>query len=99
MTAIEKKEVDKPAIDHRVLYHKKGYIRLEVPSLRKLSWYFLFMNSKKSIPFSLPESIRDYHINPLKGSIVITYDPDGIDILKYIKTMTSDPVVRNILKG
>ena len=64
-----------------------------------ISCMALFMNSKKSIPFSLPEGIRDYHINPLKGSIVITYDPDGIDILKYIKTMTSDPVVRNILKG
>jgi len=91
--------MEKSAIEYKILYHKKGYIRLEVPSLRKLSWSFLFVNFKKTIPFPMPSGIKDFHVNPLKGSIIITYEPDGINIIKYIKTMTCNPEVKRIING
>jgi hypothetical protein len=31
---------------YKVLFHIKGYIRLEVPLLRKLSWSYLYDNLK-----------------------------------------------------
>jgi hypothetical protein len=91
--------MEKSPIDYKILYHEKGYIRLEVPFIRKLSWSFLFMNVKKAVSFPVPAGIKDFHINPLKGSIVITYEPGGIDIIKYIKAMTRDPEVRRIMGG
>lgn len=84
---------------YKILYHKDGYIRLEVPILRKLAWSFFFTSFKKTLPFSLPPAIKDFHVNPLKGNIVITYEPEGIDILDYIQKMTSDSQVKNIMKG
>ncbi len=91
--------MEKSAIDFKILYHEKGYIRLEVPSLKNLSWSFLFMNFKKTPAFPMPSGIKDFHVNPLKGSIVITYEPEGIDIIKYIKTVSSDPEVKRIING
>jgi hypothetical protein len=91
--------MEKFGIDYKILYHEKGYIRLEVPSLKKLSWSFFFMNLKKAVSFPIPLGIKDFHINPLKGDIVITYEPGGIDIIKYIKTMTCDPEVKRIISG
>jgi hypothetical protein len=86
-------------IVYKVIFHTKGYIRLEVPSLRKLSWSYLYANFKKSPPFPLPSGIKDFHVNPFKGNIVIRYEPENIDILHFIKNMASDPDVRNIIRG
>ena len=99
MLAAEKEIKEESSIPYRILYHRKGYIRIEVLSLTSFSWSLLFMNLKKSPPFPLPAGITDFHVNPLKGSIVITYEPDDIDILKYIKKMASDPEIRKIMKG
>lgn len=86
-------------IVYKVIFHTKGYIRLEVPSLRKLSWSYLYANFKKSPPFPLPSGIKDFQVHPFKGDIVIRYEPDVIDIISFIKKMASDPDVRNIIRG
>ena len=86
MLANEMKHMQKPPIPYKILYHQKGFIRLEVPSLKKLAWSFLFMNVSKKPPFPVHPGIKDFHINPLELSIVIIYEPDAIvDIIKYIK--------------
>jgi hypothetical protein len=74
---------------YKVLFHTKGYIRLEVPLLRKLSWSYLYDNLKNSSRFPLPSGVKNFHLNPLTGSMVITYEPD-INIIEYIKNMATD---------
>jgi hypothetical protein len=86
-------------ISYKVLYHTKGYIRLEMPLLKKLSWSYLYNNFKKSSRFPIPSGIKNYHLNPINGSMVIAYEPDNINILEYIKNMATDPDIKNIIKG
>ena len=85
-------------ISYKVLYHAKGYIRLEMPLLKKLSWSYLYNNFKKSSRFPIPSGIKNFHLNPLTESMVITYEPD-INIFEYIKNMATDPDIKNIIKG
>lgn len=87
------------ALDYKILYHKSGYIRLEIPSLRKLAWSMFFTRFRKTLPFTLPPAIKDFHVNPLKGSVVITYEPEKIDILDYIREMAADSIVQTMMKG
>lgn len=91
--------MDDSAVAYKILYHERGYLRLEVPSIRKFSWTFLFTNFKKSPPFPIPAGIKDLHVNPFKGSIVIIYEPEDIDIMGYIKNMATDPDIKKIIKG
>jgi hypothetical protein len=86
-------------ISYRMLYHGKGYIRLEVPVIRRLSLTYLFENLRKAHPFPVPTGIKNFYVNPLTGSIVITYKPDDIDILEYIGRMASSPDIREIIQG
>lgn len=86
-------------ISYKILYHVKGYIRLEVPCLKKLSWSYFFKNFKKAPPFSIPPGINHFHVNPMSGSIVIMYNPDAIDIFEYFEKMASDPEVKKIIQG
>ena len=95
----EKQPMGSSDMTYKILYHNKGYIRLGVPSLRKLPWSYFYKNSAKSLPFTMPAGIKNFHINPFRGSIVITYEPDDIDILIYVRSMASDPAVRKIIKG
>jgi hypothetical protein len=99
MITAEKAMTQHADLAYKILYHKEGYIRLDVPSLKKLSWSFLFTTFKKTPPFLLPAAINDFHVNPLTGNLVINYEPDGIDILDYIQKMASDPKVENLMKG
>jgi hypothetical protein len=99
MITAEKAMTRHADLAYKILYHKKGYIRLEVPSLKKLSWAFLFTTFKITPPFPLHAAINDLHVNPLTGNLVINYEPDGIDILDYIQKMASDPKVKNLMKG
>ncbi len=87
------------AMNYRILYHDNGYIRLEIPSLKSLSRMFLYMNFKKSPPFPIPVGIKDLHVNPIHGSMVIKYEPNDIDILKYVEVMSSDPEVKKVIRG
>ncbi len=86
-------------IDYEVLYHDKGYISLQVPSLKKLRLLFLFRDFKKTLPFPLPAAIKDFSINPLNGNLVIVYNPDEIDILEFIDEMANNPNLQKIFKG
>jgi len=74
---------------YKVLFHIKGYIRLEMPLLRKLSWSYLYDNLKNSSRFPLPSGVNNFYLNPLTGSMVIKYEPD-INILECIKNMATD---------
>ena len=85
-------------MSYKILYHVKGYIRLELPSLRNLSWSFMFKNLKKSPFLPIPSGINHFHVNPVSGSMVILYDPDTIDIFEYLKKIASDPAVKKSLK-
>ena len=85
-------------MSYKILYHVKGYIRLELPSLKNLSWSFMFKNLKKSPLFPIPSGINHFHVNPVSGSIVIMYDPDAIDIFEYLEKIASDPAVKKSLK-
>jgi hypothetical protein len=71
-------------IKYKVVYHYRGYIRIEFPSPQ------LFHGLKKSPHFPIAEGIKHFHMNPFKGDIVILYEPDKIDILHYLETMTSN---------
>jgi len=90
--------MESSGIIYRVLYHCKGYIRLEVPMLKRLSWVVMFENVKKSLPFRIPAGIRDLHVNPLQGSIAIAYEPEDIDILSYIKNVAAGPDIEKIVQ-
>lgn len=94
----KRKSKEDSVIPFRILYHEKGYMRLEVPSLKRLPWMFHFMCLKKSPPFPVPAGIKDFQINPGEGNIIITYESDRIDILQYIKKMASDPAIVKIMK-
>jgi len=86
-------------ISYKVLYHSKGYIRLEVPAISSFSWTYLLKNFERSDAFSIPTGIKKFHFNPLSGRMVITYKPDDINILEYIKRMSWSPDLEEIIKG
>jgi hypothetical protein len=89
--------MENAAIFYKILFHTKGYIRLEVPTLKRLSWAYLYKNFNKSPHFPLSSGIKNFHLNPLTGSMVITYEPDGINILEYINDMPSNPDMNSII--
>jgi hypothetical protein len=99
MIEAEKAMTQHADLAYKILYHKKGYIRLAVPSLKKLSWSLLFTTFKNTPPFQLPAAINDFHVNPLTGNLVINYESEGIDILDYIQKIASDPKVKSLMKG
>jgi hypothetical protein len=67
-------------IAYKIIHHTPGRIRLEVPSIKQLSVAAL----KRLSAISIPNGIKDIRANPITGSVVITYDPVDIDIIKYI---------------
>ena len=83
---------------YKVLFHIKGYIRLEVPLLKKLSWSYLYKDFKKYYRVAIPSGIKNFHLNPLSGNMVITYEPD-INIFEYIKNMAAAPDIKNFIEG
>jgi len=72
---------------------------LKVPSIKKLAWSFLFTNVNRKPHSPVHPGIKDFHINPLNASIVIIYEPDAVDIIKYINDMASNPDVNKIIQG
>jgi hypothetical protein len=83
-------------INYRVVHHVPGRIRVQVPIIKKLSVATL----KKLAEIPIPEGIKDVRANPVTGSLVITYDPDHVDIEKYLrKMMTDNEIVATIGLG
>jgi hypothetical protein len=91
--------MDLSGISYRILYHNKGYIRLEMPIIRRLSLTYLFENLRKAHPFPVPPGIKNFYVNPLTGSIVITYELEDINILEYVDRMASSPDIRELIQG
>jgi len=53
--------------------------------------------SKQLSTISIPEGIKDIRPNPLSGSIVITYEHGKIDIIEYIKTVSSNMEMQKLV--
>lgn len=87
------------SLSYKILYHGNGYIRLEVPSLRKLASSLFFSTLKSAFPLALPSAIKSFDANPLTGNIIIAYDPKDIDILDFIEKVARDPEILKIMKG
>lgn len=81
-------------ITFKVIHHLPGRIRLEVPAMRGLSARAL----KRLSLIPIPAGIKDVRPNPLNGSLVIKYDPEKIDIFKYIDVVSCKEI-QSILKG
>ncbi|MCD5411955.1 hypothetical protein M1N66_04670 [Thermodesulfovibrionales bacterium] len=71
----------------RVIHHVPGRIKIEIPSIKGLSEENLVQASKG---LSVPEGIKNIRPNPFTGRVVITYEPEKINIMKYIKAMASN---------
>jgi len=76
-------------IEYKVVHHVPGRIRLHVPIIRKLPVSTL----KKLSTLPVPEGVKDVSANPITGSLVIIYDPQHVDIMKYVKAMITDEQV------
>lgn len=73
-------------ICYKVVHHVPGRIRLHVPVIRN----FPVATLKRLASLPVPEGITDVSANPLTGSLVIKYDPDRCDVLKYLKEMLAN---------
>ncbi len=80
-------------INYKVVHHVPGRIRVQVPIIKKLSVATL----KKLAGIPIPAGIKDVRANPVTGSLVITYDPDHVDIEKCLKMMLSDSEIVAII--
>ncbi len=78
-------------IGYRIIHHIPGRIRLEIPSLKGLS----MKDMKRLSVISVPSGIKDIRINPLSYNLV--YDPENIDIMKYLEEMASDKEIQTII--
>lgn len=81
-------------ITFRVIHHTPGRIRLEVPFLKGLSPETL----KRLSVITAPAGIKDVRPNSFTGSIVIRYDPEIIDILKYLEEVFFDKDIQNLIR-
>jgi hypothetical protein len=72
-------------IKYRIVHHVPGRIRIEVPAIRELS--FKALDKLSNIP--IPCGIKGIRPNPITGSLLIQYDPQRIDIMTYLKNISS----------
>jgi hypothetical protein len=80
-------------ITFKVLHHTPGRIRIKVTSLKGLSIETLKRLS--SVP--IPAGIIEISPNPLTGNLIIKYDPESIDIMKYLEEVASNREIQNII--
>jgi hypothetical protein len=86
-------------ISYRIIHHIPGRIRIEVPAIKNLSMSGLLQMSKQFSTISIPEGIDDIKPNPFSGSIVITYRPEKINIIEYLKDITSSAEMQKFMGG
>ena len=67
-------------IQYRIVHHIPGRIRIEIPSIKGVSVKRLQQLSTLSVPSGI-EGVRP---NPFTGSLLITYNPEKINILTYL---------------
>jgi len=86
-------------ISYRIIHHIPGRIRIEVPAIKNLSISGLLQKSKQFSAIPIPEGIKDIRPSPFSGSVVITYEPEKIDIIEYIKNMASSMEMQKLVGG
>lgn len=86
-------------ITYKIIHHIPGRIRIEVPAIRNLSISGLLQMSKQFSAISIPEGIEDIRPNPFSGSIVITYKPEKINIIEYLKDIASSAEMQKLMGG
>ena len=82
---------------YRILHHVSGCIHLEVPTLTRFTWLFLFKKFRNEPSFQLPSGIKSFLVNPSKRNVAIRYEPTSINILEYIEKVTLHPEVKEIM--
>jgi hypothetical protein len=82
-------------LSYEIAHHVPGRIRIRIPVLKKLSLSMLQRSA--AIPFEA--GILHVQVNPVTGSLVIHYDPQRIDILKYLEAMASNEEIEEIIRA
>lgn len=82
---------------YKIVYHKPGKIKIEVPLLKQVS--FLKMNKIYNIIEHKYAhfGIKDVLVSPLTGRITITYDEGRINIIEYIQIISNDETISKLL--
>ncbi len=86
-------------ITYKIVHHIPGRIKIEVPALRRLSISAILHLSERFSFISNHNGIRDIRPNPLSGHIVILYEPEKINIIKYLDEIASSEDVQKIIGG
>jgi hypothetical protein len=86
-------------ITYKIIHHIPGRIRIEVPAIKHLSMSGLLQMSKQLSTIAIPEGIKDIRPNPLSGSVVITYKPEKINIIEYLKDIVSSAEMQKLMGG
>ncbi len=81
------------AITYRIKHHVPGRIKITVPFIKGLSVETL----RQFAHITIPEGIDNIRPNPITGSVVITYDPESIDIIKYIEEIAFAMATQKII--
>ncbi len=89
-------------IAYDIVHHIAGRIRLKVPLIRKLVFAKNVPDHIKDLSFiSLPSGIKDVRANPFAGSLVITYEPDEVDVMEFIQStvasLSTNAEIRKII--
>ena len=82
-------------LSYEIAHHVSGRIRIRVPILKKRSLSAL----QRLAAIPLEAGILDVQVNPLTGSLVIHYDPQKIDILKYLEAVASNKEIEEIIRA
>lgn len=86
-------------VAYKIIHHIPGRIRIEVPAIKNLSISSLLQMSKQFSAISIPDGIEDIRPNPFSGSIVITYKPEKINIIEYLKDIASSTEIQKLIGG
>jgi len=85
-------------IPYKIILYSKGCVKVQMPSLKGLSWLGLLKKFKRS-SLLLPSGIKNINLDQFKGTVLITYDPDKIDILEFLESMSSNTELKEIVNG
>lgn len=80
-------------IEFRILTHTPGRIKIRIPALQKASLRTLQEDLKLLSQIELPPGIERVKANPFSRDITIFYDPAVIDVMDFLETMASHPIL------
>lgn len=81
---------------YKIIYHKPGIIKIEVPVLKKLP--LKEINKIISILSCKYNNcaIREIRANPLTGRVILLYNQGQIDIISFLKEVSKDDFFNNL---